>query len=298
MTWNSEALPRFIKFAIQHKESGDIDPVYPVLRHVQRMREASRLEAIWHTLLYLAWYHLGSAEAMLLRFPLPMQIEPGRWTGPSLEPLPTGVERRGFRGHEGFYKAIQMLNWFVETRSPLPQWLDEVTSMKGTMGWTALYQDILQAPHCGSWAAFKWCDLARNVLGCNITSPDIGLGGGGKNAGPVPGLELLTRQSWYECSVNQDLQIHFYLSCRALQVPWEGLEEMETALCDFNSVVHGRYYVGHDIDKQMEDIADLGKAYWDARLESFPRAYLGELQGWTGVRKELKGTIHGERVKL
>lgn len=291
MTWNEELFPWFVQFAVEHKESGDIDPVYPVLYHVQRLRGETCETAIWHTLLYLTWYHLGSAELVLQMYPFPTRIS-------SLGALPTGIERRGMRGAAGGEKAVQFLNWIIANRSPLSQWLEEVTYPKGMPGWVALYHDVHSFPHCGSWAAYKWCDLARNVLGCDITAPDIGLGGGGKNAGPVPGLARLTGRPWAECASSLGLQDRFFNSCLTAGIPWEGREEMETALCDFNSVLHNRYYVGHDIDKQMDDVRACPKIYWDARQEAFPRAYLGELQGWCGVKKELKGMIRGQRLNL
>jgi len=290
MKYHETLMPAFIRFAIEHKESGDIDPVYPVLYHVQRMRAMTREQAIWHTLLYLTWYHLGSAELVIC-------VNRDAVLFPSLRALPTGVERRGFRGMGGAERAAEFLNWMIQNRKPFSQWLEEVTAPGGMAGWEALYRDVQTFPHCGSWAAFKWCDLSRNVLGCSITSPDIGLGGGGKCAGPVPGLSLLTGRPWGECAKSRALQEEFYNYCLRCEVPWEGWEEMETALCDFNSLVHGRYYVGHDIDKQMEDLSACPRVYWEARRFAFPRSYLGEVMGWSGVRNKLKGTLRGVKVE-
>jgi hypothetical protein len=296
LTINPDTFFHFTRFAIEHKESGDIDPVYPVLQYVVKSRYdiTTGERAIWHTLLYLTWYHLGSAETVLQRFPEVGRME--EW--PFHTALPTGVERRGFRGTAGCVKALEMVNWMVENRTPLNQWLGDVTREGGENGWMALYQDMLTTPHNGTWAAFKWCDLVKNVLCYPITSPDIGVGGKGENAGPVPGLVTLTGRSWDECAYDYNLQHDFYAYCIHNQIPWDGLEEMETALCDFNSVAHQRYYVGHDIDKQQSDIMGCPRIYWEARKHVFPRSYLGELNGWDGVRKQLKGTIRGRKLEL
>jgi len=296
VTIDPEAAARFAQFSIEHKRTGDIDPVYPVLRKVQGLRELSMVDSIWHTLIYLAWYHLGSAEQVFQRYPKPAVIrEP-------IVGLKTGIERRGMRGNN---KAVEMLNYLVETRSPLDQWLNDMIhavtyeicdGVIEQTRWDLVYLDLMETRHNGTWAAFKWCDLVKNVLGYPISSPDIGLGGKGKNAGPVPGLARLTGLSWKECANDVELQRTVYAHFLALGVPWEGMEEFETALCDFNSVIKGRYYVGHDLDKQMEDFRDLPESsqeiYWRARELSFPHSALGEAgYKWNGVRKYLKGVL-------
>jgi hypothetical protein len=56
-------------------------------------------------------------------------------------------------------------------------------------------------------------------------------------------------------------------------------------------MMNGRYYVGHDIDQQLEFINShnlpIGHPYKDKRKETFMVATLGELNGWSGVRKKL-----------
>jgi hypothetical protein len=273
----------FIMFCSPYIKSGDIDPVYPVLKKVYDLRKMNAEERIWHTMLYLTWYHLGSADKM-------RDIDPEIFRNNYPPVLPTGVERRGFRGNVGARRAqefiVNLLNK-RETHGGWSTWVSTVISHGDTPEerWSKLFEEIIQMKYCGTWAAYKCCDLFANVLNYPITAPDIGYGGGGENAGPIPGMVQLTGENWIDCANNvKGIQQKLYHTCLLAGIPLNGMEQMETALCDFNSVTHGRYYVGHDIDKQMEDIMGLDDVYWKARSLVFNPVYLGEYSGWSGVR--------------
>jgi hypothetical protein len=285
MIKDTELFKQFIAFSVEHKRSGDIDPVYLVLRQVHKIRGYDLNEAIWHTLLYVTWYHLGSGEIMKQRHPMPEIIT----TQPKLN---TGVERRGFRGNTKGCELLSdvMNSWRGES---MTGWLRGLCCANDPKTrWNMIRDDFAKIKYNGVWASYKWCDLVKNVLGFPITSPDIGVGGGGENAGPVPGLVRLTGLDWKRCARDIDLQQKFYEYCKNAGIPWDGLEEMETALCDFNTHKKGHYYVGHDIDLMMQQVAGIPgeNDYWQARAEAFREQYLGENNGWFGVRK---GRHHG-----
>jgi hypothetical protein len=281
----------FKTFCLPYLSSHDNDPVYPVLKAVFDNRQLNILDRIWHTFLYLTWYNLGSAEKAFQLFPVAQIIN-------SLEVWPTGTERRGFRGERGTLIAQQMINRVVSANW-IKGFLDVFNKPFSTpeQRWTYMYWMIQKIPYCGTWAAYKWCDLCKNVLGAIMSAPDIGMGGKGKNAGPVPGMVQLTGENWVICAENIQLQRQFYNRCLQQGIPFQGMEEMETALCDFNSLTHGFYYVGHDIDVQQEHLQGLPQVYWDARKAVFPHNFLGELNGWTGCRKELK-TIYSKTKRI
>jgi hypothetical protein len=279
MRYNRKLIADFTEFCLPYLYSKDNDPAYPVLREVQRMRGLSLKECTWHNWLYLIWYNLGSAEEIFSNNTKP--IDRVSLMSLNLNVLPTGTERRGVRGVNGLNIAKVLLDHYFQV---------EVITLETLMhkSWWYLFESIQNIPYCGTWAAYKWCDLCKNVLCLDICADDIGMGGKGKNAGPVPGMVQLTGESWKSCALNIDLQreLYNYLVLRK-SIPFKGLEEMETALCDFNSLTHGRYYVGHDIDKQQEDIKGLPLLYWKAREHVFPGSFLGEKNGWSGVRKHL-----------
>ena len=174
--------------------------------------------------------------------------------------------------------------------------MDAVVAPGGEPGWVAVCREMCSLPQGGPWTAYKFADLLKHVHGAAITAPDVGVGGMRENAGPVSGLVALTGLSWRECANNVQLQRDMLARARAEGVPLNGLDQLETALCDFNSLLKGTYYAGHDIDVQMEHLPPVA-GLWEARAV-FPDAYRGELGGWAGVRNERKSVYRDSGVVL
>lgn len=303
-SWSIEEV--FLSFAEAHIRSRDVDPAYDLLRALFELRGYDEPTRWWYVLLYVTFYHLGSTELAFQRFPRLDYV-------PHLT-MPTGVERRCFRGN---VKASEFVNrvvaevkrhgsfrdWFsahsqlLKPQEPTPwQWNDSAPGdLAGQYGWAAVRSAIESVPYGGSWSSYKFADLARHAVGLDITASDIGVGGGGRNAGPVPGLSKLLDVPWKRAATDLDLQWETYDRLRR-EVAFDGIEEFETCLCDFNSMLKGGYYVGHDIDTQMEHLADCPIDFWEARLQTFNHRYLGECRGWHGVRKPLNRAFHDHRI--
>lgn len=281
---NRRYWPDYVDFARAQLSSTDIDPVYAVLHdYLQRFPLEQR---IWFCYLYVTYYHLNSAELLFEACPQPHIIDASyNWH------LNTGIERRGFRGNRLALDNIKAM--MQMTKGELTAWLERSVQS----GWQSVRSDFEQIKYNGSWASYKWADLVKHVLGYPLVAPDIGLGGKGINAGPVPGMVLLTGETWQECASNIDLQQRLFEACKAANIPFAGLEQMETTLCDFNSLVKGRYYVGHDIDQMMSQLS-AQSFLWQSRQHSIPAQYLGELGGWNGVRKAFKTKYRDEGILL
>lgn len=285
----------FVCFSRLQLESGDIDPTYPVLKELIRKDLVSREVAIWRVLLYVTWYDLASAEAVWTRFPGPVLKR-------DFGVLPTGIERRGFRGVDGARKAAAMLDDVVAStfrEGGLEAWLYRFDGGDRRANWRKLRRSFEAFKGNGSWASYKFADLCRHVLDVPIDADDIGLGGGGKDAGPVPGLcRLYPELDWRTAATDALLHERLLDRSREAGVAFCGLDQLETCLCDFNSLCKGSYYVGHDIDAQQETMERMrGKrSMLQARRESFPAQYLGEVSGWLGVRKPRKARYSKEGV--
>ena len=70
---------------------------------------------------------------------------------------------------------------------------------------------------------------------------------------------------------------------------------VETSLCAYRKFFKGSRYNGYYLDRMLEEILFMKKNYPDIteeiikiRYESFDKKYLGEIGGWTGIRKECK----------
>lgn len=273
----------FVRFAKAQVVSGDIDPTYPVLKEVYRAQKVSREVALWRTLIFVATYHLGfSREVWTMRAPEPRAVDFTDFAG-----IVTGIERRGFRGRPDH--AARFVNdvYVGEADEDLCGWVDSFGN--GEAGWDRARAALQKARGAGPWAAYKFADLLAHVHDVDITASDLGVGGGSETAGPIPGMVALYQgaYSWQDCAARVDLARVLLGVCRKCGVPFTGLDQLETALCDFNSLLKGRYYVGHDIDDQMEKLKGCGPIFWEAR-SVFPDFFRGEVGGWFGIRKELR----------
>jgi hypothetical protein len=275
---------KFCTFATAQIVSGDLDPTYPVLKRFYADEGIPTEQALWRTLLYVTWYNLSSAELAWTRYPSPREL-------PNDLRLATGTERRGFRGNNLAALHVNTLLALVRSRfgGKLSNWVEAAVGPGGKAGWQQVRGAFQQVPYGGHWSSYKWADLLKNVHGYPITAADIGVGGGGETAGPVPGMVRITGESWKRIVVDVELQQAVHDEAVRRLVPFNGLDMLETACCDFNSLSKGSYYMGHDLDQQRETLAPCSEALKKARLASFDHKYLGEFGGWMGVRKELKG---------
>jgi hypothetical protein len=290
---NKKLFEDFLEFSQLQIDTWDIDPTYPLLKKVYDERGYRAEQALWHTIVYLTFYHLGSAELFLKEYPHPTRKI--KWK----TVLPTGTERRGFRGRPDL---VQDHLKAICNNLPLETWLGNLITNDSCGSWTAIREEYKKIKYAGDWSSYKLADLLKWVHDAEITAPDFGVGGGGEDAGPIPGLSKLTGLDWKECASNTQLQMDFYELCtERMLTPFVGLDQCETSLCDFNSMVNGRYYVGHDIDQQqefLETCQPTPSQYIEARKNVFPHKVLGELNGWSGVNKQLKsvykdtGRIH------
>lgn len=280
----------FRLFAIHHLHSKDIDPAYPYLKRAYELDGVRGNKAIWRTLLYVALYDLGSARLLWGLYPEPARIDQAHLEKGLVGFLSTGSERRGFRGSWLF---CDMVNEVVEkSGGDLMMWVmgAAMSGQASTMNcpvWNLVREQFESVKHNGTWAGYKWADLLKNVHGFSMSAPDIGFGGGNKASSPVAGLSKLLCVDWKRAATDIDLQKEFYYKCLSAGIPYSGIEEMETGLCDFNGLTNGRYYVGHDIDKMMEQLEGFDEAAWRPR-DVFLDQYRGERGGWFGVRKVLK----------
>lgn len=268
----------FVLFATAQCESTDVDPVYPVLREAFDLMGLDDEQRWWWLFLFVAFYHLGSAHEVFTEYPRPCLV------GPLTKA--TGVERRGFRGNALASEFINDAVRHAEQAGGFALWMEQ--ARQGAIagqGWSNLRYRIERLHHAGPWCSFKFADLAANVMGAPISAPDIG-----KTGSPLKGLIRLLEERGHvdPDPLNLDHQWELYRLARADGVPFAGMEEFETALCDYNGLCKGTYYVGHDIDAMMDQLWDTGaEPLWLARDRAIPDEFLGEQNGWAGVRRQL-----------
>lgn len=269
----------FCEWSRWHLWSGDYDPIYPWLKQVFTFQDLTERERLWRLYLYVAFYHLGSC--------LTLWRHDG-YDEPTVIPeadlaLPTGTERRCFRGQPA--PAHTNIKQAVETGALEPSlW----NTLSGERGWDEARDQFESIPWNGPWASYKWADLLAHVMDYDITASDLGVGGNSKTAGPIPGMVKVTGADWKRCANDVSFQKELLAATRSQGVPFTGLDQLETCLCDYNSAIKGHYYVGHDIDLYGSQLDFAPPVYWEARQETFPHLFLGERHGWEGVREDLQ----------
>jgi hypothetical protein len=237
-------------FARRMLRSRDVDPAYPVLGELELLD--TERDALWRSLLYVAYYDLASTQRAIARYPHP---DPAILDDDDVLRLPHGTERRGLRA------VAEMRRHLASVLDELDE-LDRVGRYLGADDY-ANRDDVARVlgriHGNGRWATFKATEILSVVHEWPLSARGADHAG---STGPRAGLSL------------------FYAPLPLV------VEELETLLCDFRAMSDGRYYVGHDIDLMLESALKAPDAVRGdliaARRTGLPVAYLGEVQGWVG----------------
>jgi hypothetical protein len=259
---------RFHKLSL---ETGDVDPVYPVLREIAKNQELTREETIRLVFMHVAYYHLGSGLAYFAG-------ERGK--------MPTGTERRGHRDERKLTIHMDTLETISASAGGFAAFLDPTIGADRRQSWANLVEKLQTIPGNGRWASYKTAEMLWKVAGFDVAAPDMGHA---NSSGPRQGLALLTAiPKGNSPDVIQGLNGISDRLCNWLHhqhLP-SAVEEVETTLCDFHALVEGRYYVGHDIDQMLRQLLDVQSELTNpalrARHATLPDPYLGEIHGWSG----------------
>lgn len=238
----------FHKLAV---ETGDVDPVYPVL---QRLIGHTGSEGMaWLSLLHVAYYDLGSA---IRAYHLLGGPRPARDRLDAVLRLPTGTERRAHRSPRQLLKHLVAL---IELGEHFGSHLKAVHALadprgRGVPSYVDFFGGMLSIYGNGRWAAYKSCELfSHSMLMPELLPTDMGMR---HSSGPRHGLHLLDPSLPTNESAPALRKLDAAAERLVADLNWQGIEAnmatAETTLCDFHSLVSGRYYVGHDID-QMGD---------------------------------------------
>lgn len=293
---SADTLLEYLDWHWAQVETGDIDPMYPVLRALAERWDLDAEQRAWLCTLHVAWYHCGSTFVAFRAVPsidaLPRDVEGLERAG--LLDLPCNTERRGHRNPVSLAKHLLDLprampdgvnDWAIhavaDAATPEHAWLklnDRLTTVHGN----------------GRWAAYKQAELWQKVAGLPVKAANAGHR---FSSGPRKGLALLfptlpAPEDNSAAAINELDRATQVLAKAALE---PDIAQIETSLCDYNSLIKGRYYLGHDIDSMQGDFLharvrqQIPLAAWEARADVFEHSMLGEYNDWFGVRPEMRG---------
>lgn len=276
----------YYRFHRVQAECKDMDPAYPVLRHLAGDLGLSIEGRTWLVVCFTAYYHLGSALRAFQE-----TTNPRHAAGAALD-LPVATERRGHWYRPRLARHLEAVQTVArEEPDGLSGWL--LGGLYGTPeeNWATVQHRAAALPGNGRWASFKTTELLQQVCGALVAAPDMQHA---HSSGPRRGLELLyaslpTGNDPADIAVLDRVSASLVTDMKRRRIP-ATMETVETSLCDFASLVKGKYYPGHDIDQMQLQLSSVPSGYsrlaWDARRKTLPEAYLGELHGRSGLDRE------------
>lgn len=281
----TELWPDFTRFTKLAVETRDVDPVYPVLNAYLRGQgiEPGEDDAMWLSVAHLTWYDMGSALNAWHEWDLSQE-------SPNVT-LRCATERRGNRDPNQLEKNLASWRSHAK-RDGLAGYLIGNLPGDPRRAWQEVMNRIERVHGNGRWASYK---LAEILIKVNEVPLEPYHMGHANSSGPRRGLELII-DNLPQGDRPEDIEFLDDMSAglvAGLQMRLPGMklyvEEVETTLCDFHALHDGRYYVGNDIDQMQQQLMDRPGHWTDdvlqARYDSLPHAYLGELNGWVGIDK-------------
>lgn len=265
--------------------SNDEDPIYPFIKSTLKHFD---FEPEWFCFAYTTFYSLESAMKFCKCFPwrddynreefLDMRV--------SGKINKMGHERRGHQRNpinqdlmfQGFIQAMNYKRLSFISQKTFKE---------------SLKKNI---PFHGSWATFKVAEVFEKAIDYgSLSVPDLGIDDRdiNSNDGPIGGLKQL-----YGVDIEYDKSIFKTWNNfgRNLSTAWDvDLGAVESAICKFNKICNGAYYVGHDIDELSEVREIWGKKIFnDIMSENFDERF------WTddihGVQKQYKSSYRDKNI--
>lgn len=281
---------RFHRIQIANR---DVDPVYPVLRRVGDRLGWTQEMRVRSVFLHVAYYDLGSALAAVDR-----QAPFLRAFRDPVPGLKCGTERRRHRMGDNLRVHLRGLEIVAHEYDGLWKWVVSACPDDDRAGnWRSVSERLTQVDGNGRWAAFKTCEMLAEVCGLPLEAPDMGHA---NSSGPRKGLELVCpgaaglAGNRPEVLRRLDVESALLVTRMNAEGAEASLATAETTLCDFHSLVRGRYYAGLDIDVMLEQLLaaplsqEMRETALSARRETLPLDYLGEIRGWRGPDRERK----------
>lgn len=296
MQLNTRLFGDYLKFHQIQLANRDVDPVYPVLKRIGELEGWTQEERVRSVFVHVAYYDLGSCLAALSRDAPFLRA----FTDP-VPKLTCGTERRRNRMGDNLQVHLDHLAHIAYRYDGLSNWISVKLGDDPLENWRQVAGHLMKVDGNGRWAAFKTCEMLAEVCGYPLEAPDMGHA---NSTGPRDGMDLLFPEARTLIGNRGDViakldELSLILVDTLGQMGAQAtLATAETTLCDFHSLYAGRYYPGLDIDEMQKQLdraplsLDMREVAAMARREELPAAYVGELNGRTGVDTARKRVYH------
>lgn len=264
-------------------------------------KQLSFEEAAWWVCIYTTFCSVPPALAVWAKFPEPglaLGDEARRWVERAFVGggLPVRTQRRPVRSGPKLATCLQTVaTWCGEN-------VGRLRELSYEEAWASVDGGVR---YYGRYVIIKLLEALRRLNAPQLEAPDIRPRGGWS---PRRALGYIYPDAWESLTSKSDTRD----ACASVNAHASDLlprleaglgrassfYELEVLLCNWRQATYsGTLYVGRTIDSELEYQRKCER-YWgsaqrafdvfEIRQATFPRVCLGELNGWNGVRKELK----------
>lgn len=274
-----------------------------VVGHISEF--GTQTKKLWAAGCYIGVYNVPTALALMRNLD-PYDVAASReatehWVRENWKGLAFRRERRAVRSVPKLARFLHEYAQWMMTCTEESWWLKDYGSAEERyeMAW----KSCQRVAGLGRYVALKLLEFLRRYVSAPIELPDLRPAGGWS---PRAGLALLYPEDAEQLN-GDDRRPHLALANARAEDAWRQLAErdivltrynLQVLLCDFKQCYIGRrQFPGRSQDSELEYEAKI-EPHWGkdgnmraARQALFPHKALGELAGWTHVRKELGNVL-------
>ncbi len=285
---------------------GDCDPQYPALDYIADRFELNIEQRYWLSFLYQATYCAPTVFYIYNEFPDYENVDIRRlenWWRHNKNQVLFQTDRAKVKNFDKFVPMFDSYRKMVGEsqrdyfEGVIYRFPDKKTAYK------ELYKQCNTVYYVGRFSLFLWLESMHRLTGLLIYPDTLDL----RNADSCRnGLcYVLGKDEWVKNSITKE---HYIYLTTELNKIVDNLNKdynlpidhwsIETSLCAFKKLFWKKRYLGYYIDRMQKETLLMEKnvpngvcwqVLWDFRREYFNHQWLGEIQGWEGIRKDKMG---------
>jgi len=283
---------------------GDCDPAFPILRYVCDRYELNREQRYWLAFLYGTNYSAVTTFYIYNEFPDYQNVDVPRlqkWWDNNKHNLLFQSDRLKVKSFDKFVTIFKSYQKLVGE--------SQYEAFAKYKSYREIYDAASNIYYFGRFSLFNYIEALHEIAGLETMPDFIDL----KEAeSSRNGLCYAVGKKHYikAKKINfQELQMDFDELVKELRNEFDDIDvtiwNVETALCGYKKLHWGKRYLGYYIDRQMDEILKMESrvtegvdwsVLWDFRREYFNKRYLGEYNGYKGIRHDKMNLFKDKRI--
>jgi hypothetical protein len=310
--YRKERWEGYLKYHALMCRTGDCDPAYPMVMWLAKRFALDTEQRYWLAFLYSCCYCLPTAWAMFTAFPSYQECTEeafARYWQYNKPTLLFETDRAKVKNFDAILPMLASYRKIVGTSQDgfyrRAAWSGSVMGMYDPyVAYERVYAACSQFYYFGRFSLFLLLEVVNLLTQLSILpkTMDLRLAESPRNGlcyalGKDDWVTLHSRLPYRKIDYN-------YLQEKLLELPDavakaypdvpNTIWRIETSLCGYKKLWWESRYLGFYIDRAQVELATVAARYaemdwqpaWDFRRRYHPQAFLGEMSGWFGVRKE------------